>query len=60
MNIEEEIWNPTRRLYEALAQGRLHAQTLQANGHPKPIRKVLGNVFGVNPNSTFDIYRGLQ
>lgn len=60
MNDTEEIWNPTRRLYEVLATAKKHGRTMEPSGHRQPIRKVLAGVLGVNPNRTFEIYRGLQ
>ncbi len=60
MNDTEEIWNPTRRLYEALVKAKMYGRTMEPSGHRQTIRKVLGSVFEVNPNHTFEIYRGLR
>jgi hypothetical protein len=60
MNDSEEIWNPTRRLYEALMKAKKHGSTMQSNGQHRRIRNVLGQVFGFNPDHTFEIYSGLR
>lgn len=56
---DDEIWNPTRRLYEILAKAKQHGQTMEPSGHYPPVRKVIAHVFEINPEDTISVYRCL-